>query len=331
MRKTVIGIDISKLTIDATIVYFGKEESYHDSFLNKKFGYEKMLKWISEKSNDEERLICIEDTGYYGRDLCLFLDKKNQEYAIINPVEIKKSVGLVREKSDKNDSKIIAIYGLKFPERLRSEKIIEEELLGLQLLLTHRNLLQSKELDFQRSLKQLKYCLSSNKIAKQIVKESLTIRKRIQKERKKIEERMEDYIAGIPSIKKNYDLLQSITGIGPIISMQVIIQNRNFKGIKEARKFSCYCGVVPFKNESGTSIRKGTRISYYGHKGLKRLINFGALNAIKYDPQLKAYYQRKVESGKNKMSVINAVRNKLIHRMYAVIRRGTPYVLQPTF
>ena len=55
------------------------------------------------------------------------------------------------------------------------------------------------------------------------------------------------------------------------------------------------------------------------------------MNAIKYDPQLKEYYQKKLESGKSKMSVINAVRNKLIHRMYAVIRRGTPYVVQPTF
>ena len=331
MRKTVIGIDISKVTIDATIVYFGKEESYHDSFLNKKLGYEKLLKWISEKSKDKKRLFCIENTGHYGRDLCTYLEKKNQEYAIINPVEIKNSVGLVREKSDKFDSKIIAIYGLKFPERLRSDKVIAEELLGLQLLLSQRNLLQAKELDFQRNLKQLKYCLSSDKIAKRIVKENAKTRKYIQKERKKVEERTEEYIASKPAIKKNYDLLQSITGIGPIISMQVIIQSRNFKGITEARKFACYCGVVPFKNESGTSIRKGTRISYYGHKGLKRLLNFGALNAIKYDPQLKEYYQKKVESGKEKMSVINAVRNKLIHRMYAVIRRGTPYVVQPTF
>jgi transposase len=331
MRKTVIGIDISKLTIDATILYFGKTENYHKSFLNKKFGFKKVLEWIATKSNDKNQLFCIEDTGFYGRDLCLFLEKEDQEYAIINPVEIKKSVGLVREKSDKNDSKIIATYGLKFPERLRSQKVVKSELLGLQLLLTQRNLLQNKELDFQRSLKQLKHCLSSDKVAKMIVKENAKTRKFLQQKRKATEQQLEEYIASIPALKKNYDLLQSITGIGPIISMQVIIQSRNFEGIKEARKFSCYCGVVPFKNESGTSVRKGTRISYYGHKGLKRLINFGALNAVKYDPQIKAYYQRKLESGKNKMSVINAVRNKLIHRMYAVVKRGTPYVVQPTF
>ena len=66
MRKTVMGIDISKVTIDATIVYFGKEESHHDSFLNKKLGYEKLLKWILEKSKDKKRLFCIENTGHYG-------------------------------------------------------------------------------------------------------------------------------------------------------------------------------------------------------------------------------------------------------------------------
>ena len=222
MRKTVIGIDISKMTIDATIVYFGKEESYHYSFLNKKLGYEQLLKWVKEKSNEPDVLFCIEDTGYYGRDLCTYLEKKDKEYTIINPVEIKKSVGLVREKSDKYDSKLIAIYGLKFPERLRSDKVIKKELLGLQLLLSQRNLLQAKELDFQRNIKQLKHCLSSDSIAKKIVKENAKTRKYIQKERKKIEERIEEYISSKPAIKKNYDLLQSITGIGPIISINYL-------------------------------------------------------------------------------------------------------------
>ena len=76
MRKTVIGIDISKMTIDATIVYFGKEESYHYSFLNKKLGYQQLIKWVKEKSKDPDVLFCIEDTGYYSRDLCTYIKER---------------------------------------------------------------------------------------------------------------------------------------------------------------------------------------------------------------------------------------------------------------
>jgi hypothetical protein len=50
-----------------------------------------------------------------------------------------------------------------------------------------------------------------------------------------------------------------------------------------------------------------------------------ALSSIRYVPELKTYYQRKVAEGKSKMSVINAVRNKLLQRVLAVVKRGTPY------
>ncbi len=50
-----------------------------------------------------------------------------------------------------------------------------------------------------------------------------------------------------------------------------------------------------------------------------------ALNAVRYDYQLKQYYQRKTEEGKHKMNVLNNVRNKLIHRIYAVITTGQEY------
>ena len=62
------------------------------------------------------------------------------------------------------------------------------------------------------------------------------------------------------------------------------------------------------------------------NKNLKRLLHLCALVAIRYNPELKQYYERKISEGKNKMSVINAVRNKLVLRIAAVIKRGSPYV-----
>ena len=50
-----------------------------------------------------------------------------------------------------------------------------------------------------------------------------------------------------------------------------------------------------------------------------------ALNAIRYDPNIKAYYERKVGEGKHRMNVINNVRNKLVHRIYAVVNTNSEY------
>ena len=83
---------------------------------------------------------------------------------------------------------------------------------------------------------------------------------------------------------------------------------------------ACYAGVVPFSNESGT-IKKRDRISPMANKTLKKLLHLAAMNAVRYNQELKEYYIRKVAEGKNKMSVLNAVRNKLVHRIYAVVKK----------
>lgn len=331
MDKVVIGVDVSKSTIDVCLVGADNSGHFeHDQFLNKQFGFEQMAEWINRHTK-EDVFVCIENTGHYSRRLTEFLKTKQIDFALVNAAEIKLSMGIKREKSDKSDAYMIALYGVKFPERMRRNTLLEDDLLGLQLLLSQRKLLQEKELAFQRSFKLTKHCLPANQVAKSLVKDNEKHRKYLQKERKRVEQRIQEYLTTLPRVKANYDLLLSIPGIGPIIALYTIVQTQNFELITCPRKFSCYCGVAPFKNESGSSIRKGSRVSFFGHKGLKRILNFGAMNAVKVDPQLKVYYKRKVQEGKSKMSVLNAVRNKLIHRMYAVVRRGSPYVVQPVY
>lgn len=92
------------------------------------------------------------------------------------------------------------------------------------------------------------------------------------------------------------------------------------QGFDNAKQLSCYCGVVPFGRSSGSSVRHKPAVSPYANKELKSLLHLGALSAIQNDPELRAYYNRKVREGKDKMKVINAVRNKLVHRIFAVVR-----------
>src|SRR5207249_1700630 len=122
---------------------------------------------------------------------------------------------------------------------------------------------------------------------------------------------------------RNYTLLQSIIGVGPVLALAVIIKTRNFTLFATARKFSCHCGCAPFAHTSGTSIRGKTKVSHLADKHLKTLLDLAAKTAIQHDKELKAYYQRRLEMGKSKMSTINIVRNKIIYRMFAVINRGT--------
>ena len=100
----------------------------------------------------------------------------------------------------------------------------------------------------------------------------------------------------------------------------------NFQRFSAPRKFACYSGVAPFEYSSGTSIRGKTKTSHLANREVKVYLTRAAITAIAWDPQIKAYYKRKIAEGKHKASVINAVRAKIIARCFAVIKRKTPFV-----
>jgi hypothetical protein len=82
---------------------------------------------------------------------------------------------------------------------------------------------------------------------------------------------------------------------------------------------------VPFDHSSGKSIKGKSRVSHLAHKGIKHLLHMAALRVIQLDGELSGYFIRKAEKGKNKMLILNAIRNKLIHRIFAVVKSGIPY------
>ncbi|SFE44289.1 transposase, partial [Spirosoma endophyticum] len=95
--------------------------------------------------------------------------------------------------------------------------------------------------------------------------------------------------------------------------------------IEYPKKLACHAGVAPFEHSSGSSVRGKTRVNHHARKSLKTLLHMAAMSALQVKGELQDYYQRKVADGKNKMLVINALRNKLIHRVYAVVKRGKKY------
>ena len=105
----------------------------------------------------------------------------------------------------------------------------------------------------------------------------------------------------------------------------MIAKTEGFTKINEARKMACYAGVVPFENQSGTSLRHKPKVSYFADKSLKSVLHLAAMSAIRLENDLRVYYQRKVKEGKNKMLVLNAVRNKIVHRIFALIKTGKSY------
>jgi transposase len=149
--------------------------------------------------------------------------------------------------------------------------------------------------------------------------------KAINEDIKKIEQQIKETINDDDQLRKLFTLITSVIGIGFVTATNLIIHTNEFKMFSNVRQLACYCGVVPFEYTSGKSVRGKPRVSHLANKKLKANLHMGALTAVKLDQDIKTYYERKVAEGKNKMSVLNAVRNKLLHRIFAVVTRGIPY------
>lgn len=145
---------------------------------------------------------------------------------------------------------------------------------------------------------------------------------KLKKSRKKILQ----IIKADEEMVKNYNLMLSIKGVGMITAFYFIAYTENFTAFANSKQFACYCGIAPFPYSSGKMLGK-SRVHIFGNRKLKSILDLVAKSTLRYNGEFKSYYNRRVKVlGKSKMSTINIVRNKIVSRIFAVVRRGSPYI-----
>lgn len=271
----------------------------------------------------EDTVFCIEHTGYYSTPLAKFIQARKGNLWMEMSLKIIRSLGIQRGKNDKIDARRIAQFAHRNqqdykpynPPRLIIEK--------LKVLLMLRQKLIDNRTSIVVPVKELEYT------DKQAGKEALRIvsayLKAIKKNTIAVEKKIEDLIASDKALTEQYNLVCSVPGIGKIIFCYLAYFTNEFKNYSQAKQLACYCGVVPFEYTSGKSVKGKPKVHNMANKFMKKLLHLAALSAINYYPEFKAYYERKVNEGKNKMLVLNNIRNKLIIRVAAVIRNNQPY------
>jgi len=325
MKKTtqIIGADLSKSTID--LFYNGSQS--HIKIKNNAAGFKELLDWFTmQKINLHSAVLVMECTGLYSFHFENFLHSHSIKFTKVPALAIKRSLGLTRGKNDKIDARRIARYGFEKFDTLSLQNPQDPVLQRLQLLHNSRERLVKHRASLICALKEYRIVLKSSD---PIIHSHLKLIKEFDLQIKNLDQALQKQInESGESVKRNFELLTGIRGVGKVVATATLIKTRNFTSFKNGRKFSCYCGSAPFEHSSGKSIRKKTRISHLADKSMKTLLTLSAKSAIQHDKELKEYYQRRTEMGKSKKSTINVVRNKIIHRMFAVIKRQTPFVEQ---
>jgi len=323
-----VGIDVSKATLDVCIIFPGSgQEQIHLKINNDQKAFVKLFKDISIRFGkpDDSWLFCLEHTGVYALPICTFLAQNNLTYTLVPALQIQKSLGIRRGKSDKSDSRDIALYAMKFNDQMVFHTLPDQLLQKLQLLLAQRERILSTKLAMQVPIGESTGFVPEE-LMKTIKKSTQRVVEMLEKELKKIEDELSDLIRSDQRIYKVFKLIISIPGVGPQTAYHLIMVTKCFTTFDNPRQLACYCGVAPFERTSGTSVRGKAKVSHLANKKLKTLLNMCALSAKSVDPQIAAYYQKKIQEGKHVMSVLNAIRNKLLHRIFAVVNRGSEYV-----
>jgi transposase len=319
-----IGVDVSKNKLDIA-VFKGSLFVYHKVIANNKIEINRFIKSLKELEGFSlsEAVFCMEHTGIYNNPLLVCLHKKKGNICLEAASQIKSSLGNIRGKNDKIDSIRIGEYVYKNREEIKLWAPKRGIIVKLEKLTVLRDRLIGAKKQLSVPLKEQEGFVNKalNNLEKKICQRTLNS---LQADLGKVDKQIEKTIKEDRHLSHLFEIITSVQSVGTQTAVQIIIRTNEFKDINDPKKFACYSGVAPFTKESGLFKGRG-RVSHMANKKVKTLLHMCAIVAIGYNSDLKAYYLRKTTEGKNKMSVINAVRNKLIHRVFTCVNENRKY------
>ena len=327
MKKTVIGIDISKKTLDWCVMD-GKEVSGYYKTAN---DMDSIVDKLAEVLREGERpvsevLVCAEFTGRYIHSLVLACHKCGVDLWLESGYNIKCEARKERGKDDRTDARRIADYGRKNQDDARIYRLPSESIATLRDLLSERALYCSQRAAHKGQLRDLRQYMNPKAYTARAVRQ-LALVKELDRLVEEVDRSMAAIIASDPELRRQQELLLTVPGIGAVCAAALIAATAGFSLFGDGRELCCFAGLAPFAYSSGTSIRSRKRVSGRADHELKSLLHMCAMVAAmrKKSGFFVNYYQRKLGEGKSKMSVLNAVRAKLALTAFAVVRDNRPY------
>jgi transposase len=326
MKTVTIGVDISKDWLDYSCCPVTSKVADDSVRVDNTIqGIESLIKDVAARFKDHQIWFCFEHTGSYGLLLSSLLQNNNLTFTAVSAMQIKKSQGVVRGKSDAVDARRIASYAAVHFHELKPSEMPSEALLRIKSLLAYRQQLTKIKSQLINSMKayDVQGKVFDVKFIQQDVRQKID---QLQADIQNLDKQIEQIIGQDQDLDDNFKLVKSVKGIGPVIAAYLMVHSNNFTAFDDPRKFNCFVGIAPFEHSSGKQIGRA-KTPNYKHRQLKTLLFNGASSAAMYDPQIKKYYQRKKKEGKHNLSVLNAIACKLIYRAFATVKRRTPYVI----
>lgn len=317
--QSVVGIDVSKLKADVSLLVNGKTKS--KKLDNTPAGHRELLEWLGKSKADMATVhICMEATGVYYEALALALYDAGLKVSVVNPSCIKgfgRSEN-IRNKNDIIDAALIARYCAAMKPAPWEPLPLEQR----QLRAWSLRVQSLKDIRQQEENRREAHIVSGMTDVAAHVAEHI---RWIDNEIKKLEKEIDDHIDRHPGLKHDAELLASIPGIGSTTVARILGHLGNIRRFKNAKALAAFLGVTPKHHTSGTSIKGRSVICRTGSTSLRAALFMPSMVARRHNPILAQFAERLLSTGHTKKAVICAIMHKLTHLIYGVIRTGKPF------
>lgn len=315
-----VGCDISKATIDVCIHQESKN-ARHKQFSNTVAGHTQLINWITQESAIVR--VVIEATGNYSIDLALVLDGCSSiELMVANPSATRQfaRAQMRRSKTDRVDADMLA----DFAARMVFVAWTPPEAAILELRGMSRRM-QALTTERSRERARLHQARATRTTSAIVIND---IEVNIRHLERRLEIMLEQAICLIGRHDKMsiaFELLTSIRGIAKKSAVMILPEILILPRGMSVRQWVAHAGLDPRKYSSGSSVEKRERISKMGNVKLRRALYMPALVAIKWEPNIRAFYEHLIAQGKKPLVAIVAVMRKLLHAIYGMLKNETPF------
>ena len=321
-----IGLDVSKATLDVAVLSPTCQVLVQTQLPNTAPALTRWLKALPKLVPGlvlTTSLACLEHTGLYCRPALTALHQLALPTWLEHAAQIKLSMGQVRGKTDKADAVRIGQYAVRYQDRVRCWQPARPVLVALDRLSARRARLVGVRQQLRAALSGSEgfFAAAEQRAEQRALAPTL---RALDNALSAVETEMQALIADDTDLATLYECLVSVPGVGPVLATELLLTTGEFRQRADAKRYASYAGVVPFERSSGQ--HKGrARVSHHANKRVKTLLHLAALSAVRWCKPLKAYYARKVAEGKPKLLILNNVRNKLVHLLFACAQNHRKY------
>jgi len=290
----------------------------HAEFAHTPKGVTALLAWLQEQHASQQLAgVCVEATGCYTRQWLRLLGERLGGVSVVNPIGPKRFKELlrIREKSDRVDAAACALFGVsRQPEPTPLAQGTQQKLRELYRLFLR---LQTERDAHKNRLE----CAPEEKTARSVLR---TMLKTLEREMRKLEDAMNALIQQDTSMHEDAQNAQSIPGVGPRTIQALFAEFGDLRQYTR-NQLVALSGLYPREYSSGTSVYKKPRMAKGGGARIRKTLYMAAMSARRYNPHLRAFYQRLIDNGKRPMESLGAVMRKLLLLIRAVVISGAPY------